>query len=326
MTDIEKISAQVASCQPIIKIFFQEMHKVIFGQENLIKKLLLSFLTDGHVLLEGVPGLAKTKTAATFSKILDLKFQRVQFTPDLLPGDIVGTQIYNPKNIEFEIKKGPIFTNFLLADEINRSPAKVQSALLEAMQEKQVTIGDNTFPLDLPFFVVATQNPLEQEGVYPLPEAQMDRFMFKISVEYPNKEDEKQIMKNHAFEKETELQQVLNAEAIEKIKDTIENIYIDEKIEDYIVDIVAATRNLKAVGLDDRLLNFGASPRAALNMYKASKGNAFLEGRAYVVPQDVKDISKEVLRHRLLLSYEAEAENITSDKIIEEILNKVPTP
>ena len=202
MIDIEKINAQVMSCQPILKLFFQEMHKVIYGQENLIKKLLLSFLTDGHVLLEGVPGLAKTKTAATFSKILDLKFQRVQFTPDLLPGDIVGTQIYNPKNMEFEVKKGPVFANFILADEINRSPAKVQSALLEAMQEKQVTIGDMTFKLDLPFFVVATQNPLEQEGVYPLPEAQMDRFMFKIIVDYPDKAEEKEIMKNHAFEKD----------------------------------------------------------------------------------------------------------------------------
>jgi len=326
MIDIEKINAQVMSCQPILKLFFQEMHKVIYGQENLIKKLLLSFLTDGHVLLEGVPGLAKTKTAATFSKILDLKFQRVQFTPDLLPGDIVGTQIYNPKNMEFEVKKGPVFANFILADEINRSPAKVQSALLEAMQEKQVTIGDVTFKLDLPFFVVATQNPLEQEGVYPLPEAQMDRFMFKIIVDYPDKAEEKEIMKNHAFEKDAELKRILDKDAIGKIKEAIQNIYIDEKVEDYIVEIVAATRDLKSVALDSRLLNFGASPRAALNMYKAAKGNAFLEGRAYVVPQDVKEIAKEVLRHRIILSYEAEAENITSDKIIEEILNKVATP
>ncbi len=326
MIDIEKVNARVLSCQPIVKLFFQEMHKVIYGQDNLIRKLLLAFLTNGHVLLEGVPGLAKTKTAATFSQILDLKFQRVQFTPDLLPGDIVGTQIYNPKSMEFEVKKGPIFANFILADEINRAPAKVQSALLEAMQEKQVTIGDTTFELDLPFFVVATQNPLEQEGVYPLPEAQMDRFMFKILVGYPDKREEKEIMKNHAFEKHVDLKQILDSNSVENIKQAIEKIYIDEKIEDYIVEIVSVTRDIKSVGLDSRLLSFGASPRAALNIYKAAKGNAFLEGRAYVVPQDVKDTAKEVLRHRILLSYEAEAENITSDTIIEEILNKVPTP
>ncbi len=326
MVDIERINAKVMSCQPLIKLFFEEMHKVIIGQNNLIKKLLLGVITDGHILLEGVPGLAKTKTANTFSNVLDLKFQRIQFTPDLLPGDLIGTQIYNPKNMEFIVKKGPIFSNFILADEINRAPAKVQSALLEAMQEKQVTIGETTFQLDLPFFVVATQNPLEQEGVYPLPEAQMDRFMFKIFVDYPDKEEEKLIMRAHAFEKESELKKVVDKETLEKIKENIEEIYIDEKVEDYIVDIVAATRDLKTINMDSRLLNFGASPRAVLNIYKAAKGNAFIEGRAYVIPQDVKDVAKDVLRHRILLSYEAEADNITSDMIIDEILNKIPTP
>ena len=326
MVDIEKINAKVMSCQPLIKLFFEEMHKVIIGQNNLIKKLLLGVITDGHILLEGVPGLAKTKTANTFSNVLDLKFQRIQFTPDLLPGDLIGTQIYNPKEMEFIVKKGPIFSNFILADEINRAPAKVQSALLEAMQEKQVTIGETTFQLDLPFFVVATQNPLEQEGVYPLPEAQMDRFMFKIFVDYPDKEEEKLIMRAHAFEKESDLKKVVDKETLEKIKENIEEIYIDEKVEDYIVDIVAATRDLKSINMDGRLLNFGASPRAVLNIYKAAKGNAFIEGRAYVIPQDVKDVAKDVLRHRILLSYEAEADNITSDMIIDEILNKIPTP
>ncbi len=326
MINIEKVEAKILASQPLIKMFFNEMHKVIIGQEDLIKKLLLAFLIDGHILLEGVPGLAKTKTAFTFSKILDLNFQRIQFTPDLLPGDLTGTLIYDPKDMEFKFKKGPVFTNFLLADEINRAPAKVQSALLEAMQEKRVTIGEETFNLDLPFFVVATQNPLEQEGVYPLPEAQMDRFLFKVIVTYPEKEEEKAIMREHAFEQEHELKKIFDKTTLEKIKETLEEIYIDEKIEDYIVDIVSATRDLSKIKMDKRLLNFGASPRASLNLYKASKGNAFLEGRAYVIPQDIKDVAKDVLRHRILLSYEAEAENITTDNIIDEILNKIPTP
>ena len=326
MIDIEKIEAKILTTQPLIKMFFNEMHKVIVGQEDLIRKLLLAFLIDGHILLEGVPGLAKTKTADTFSKIPDLHFQRIQFTPDLLPGDLTGTLIYNPKEMEFQFKKGPVFTNFLLADEINRAPAKVQSALLEAMQEKKVTIGEETFSLDLPFFVVATQNPLEQEGVYPLPEAQMDRFLFKVLVTYPDKEEEKAIMREHAFEHETELNKVFDKETLDKIKGALEDIYIDEKIEDYIVDVVSATRDLDRIKMDRRLLNFGASPRASLNLFKAAKGNAFLESRAYVIPQDVKDVAKEVLRRRILLSYEAEAENITTDNIIEEILNKIPTP
>ena len=326
MINIEKIEAKIMSSQPLLKMFFNEMHKVIIGQNELIKKLLLAFLIDGHILLEGVPGLAKTKTADTFSKILNLKFQRIQFTPDLLPGDLTGTLIYNPKEMEFQFKKGPVFTNFLLADEINRAPAKVQSALLEAMQEKKVTIGEETFKLQLPFFVVATQNPLEQEGVYPLPEAQMDRFLFKVIVTYPEREEEKVIMKEHSFEQEVTLNKVFDIETLEKIKETLEEIYVDEKIEDYIIDIVTATRDLSKIKMDKRLLSFGASPRASINLFKAAKGNAFLEGRAYVVPQDVKDVAYDVLRHRILLSYEAEAENITTDNIISEILNKIPTP
>ena len=304
----------------IIERFFQEVHKVIIGQENLIKNFLIAIISEGHVLLEGVPGLAKTKTAEVFSKLLDLSFSRIQFTPDLLPSDLIGTEIYNPKEMNFIVKKGPIFANFILADEINRAPAKVQSALLQVMQEKKVTIGDKTFSLDLPFFVVATQNPIEQEGTYPLPEAQIDRFMMKILITYPKKEEEKIIMEKFSFEKEVELAPVLSKEMLFEIRNLVENIYIDEKIKDYIVEIVFRTRNLK------EFIRYGASPRASINLYKASKALAFLNGREYVTPQDVKDISKEILRHRIILTYEAEADGITPDDVIQKILNSVPTP
>ena len=304
----------------LIDEFFSEIHKVIIGQDDLIKKFFLALITDGHILLEGVPGLAKTKTAETFSKILDLKFSRIQFTPDLLPGDLIGTQIYNPKEMDFFIKKGPIFANFILADEINRAPAKVQSALLQVMQEKQVTIGDTTFNVDLPFFVVATQNPIEQEGTYPLPEAQTDRFMMKILVTYPDFDEEKQIMRQYAFEEDIELKQVLNKQQLFEISKLVKKIYIDERIEDYIIKIVAETRKKTDI------ISFGASPRASINMLKAVKGLAFLKGRNYVTPQDVKDIAKDILRHRIILTYEAEAENLTPDNIIQEILDTVPTP
>ena len=304
----------------LIDEFFSEIHKVIIGQDDLIKKFFLALITDGHILLEGVPGLAKTKTAETFSKILDLKFSRIQFTPDLLPGDLIGTQIYNPKEMDFFIKKGPIFANFILADEINRAPAKVQSALLQVMQEKQVTIGDTTFNVDLPFFVVATQNPIEQEGTYPLPEAQTDRFMMKILVTYPDIDEEKQIMRQYAFEENIELKQVLNKQQLFEISKLVKKIYIDERIEDYIIKIVAETRKKTDI------ISFGASPRASINMLKAVKGLAFLKGRNYVTPQDVKDIAKDILRHRIILTYEAEAENLTPDNIIQEILDTVPTP
>jgi len=308
------------SLKEIIEKFYQEVHKVIIGQDDLITKFFLAIITDGHVLLEGVPGLAKTKTAETFSKVLDLKFSRIQFTPDLLPGDLLGTQIYNPKELDFFIKKGPIFTNFLLADEINRAPAKVQSALLQVMQEKKVTIGDETFFLDWPFLVVATQNPIEQEGTYPLPEAQVDRFMMKIKVDYPSKDEEKQIMRQYAFEKEVELNVVITKENLKKISECVENVYIDEKVEDYILEIVRKTRVMHDV------ISYGASPRASINMLKAVKGLAFIKGRDFVVPQDVKDIAKDILRHRIILTYEAEAKGLTTDDVINEILNSTPTP
>ena len=304
----------------LIDNFFDEIHKVIIGQNNLIKKFFLALISNGHILLEGVPGLAKTKTAETFSKILDLKFSRIQFTPDLLPADLIGTQIYNPKEMDFFIKKGPIFANFILADEINRAPAKVQSALLQVMQEKKVTIGDTTFDVELPFFVVATQNPIEQEGTYPLPEAQTDRFMMKILVTYPELEEEKKIMRQYAFEKEIELKPVLTKSQLFEISKLIEEVYIDEKIEDYILKIVSETRN------KPEIISFGASPRASINMLKAVKGLAFLKGRTYVTPQDVKDIAKDILRHRIILTYEAEADNLTPDDIIQNILDTIPTP
>ncbi len=318
--ELSEIKDLVAKYKETINDFFNEIHKIIIGQDELITKFFLALITNGHILLEGVPGLAKTKTAETFSKILDLSFSRIQFTPDLLPGDLIGTQIYNPKEMDFYIKKGPIFANFVLADEINRAPAKVQSALLQVMQEKRVTIGDKTFEVDLPFFVVATQNPIEQEGTYPLPEAQVDRFMMKILVSYPSREEEKKIMKQFAFEKNVELKIIFSKEKLKDLSYVVENIYIDEKIEDYIIEIVAKTRE------KSEIINFGASPRASINMLKAVKGMAFIKGRAYVIPQDVKDIAKDVLRHRIILTYEAEAENLTPDDVIQEILDTVPTP
>lgn len=310
----------ISEYKELIDLFFDEIHKVIIGQEDLIKKFFLALITDGHILLEGVPGLAKTKTAETFSKILDLKFSRIQFTPDLLPADLIGTQIYNPKEMDFFIKKGPIFANFILADEINRAPAKVQSALLQVMQEKKVTIGEQTFNVDTPFFVVATQNPIEQEGTYPLPEAQTDRFMMKILITYPSFEEEKRIMRQYAFEKDIDLIRILTREKLNKLKKLVEEVYIDEKIEDYIIKIVVETRNKPDI------INFGASPRASINMLKAVKALAFIKGRSYVTPQDVKDIAKDILRHRIILTYEAEAENITPDDVIQEILDTLPTP
>ena len=311
---------EISEYRNIIAEFFAEIHKVIIGQDDLIKKFLIAIITNGHVLLEGVPGLAKTKTAEAFSKILDLSFSRIQFTPDLLPADLIGTQIYNPKEMDFFIKKGPIFANFILADEINRAPAKVQSALLQVMQEKKVTIGDKTFEVDNPFFVVATQNPIEQEGTYPLPEAQTDRFMMKILVSYPDFEEEKIIMKQYAFEKNIDLKKIITKEKLKEITTAVENIYIDEKIEDYIIKIVTETRKIPD------LISFGASPRASINMLKGVKALAFLKGRTYVTPQDVKDIAKDILRHRIILTYEAEAENLTPDNIIQNILDNIPTP
>jgi MoxR-like ATPase len=302
------------------------LHQVVVGQENMITKLLVGLLTNGHVLIEGVPGLAKTLTISTLAKLLDVTFKRIQFTPDLLPADLIGTLIYNQKESKFEVKKGPIFANIILADEINRSPAKVQSALLEAMQEKQVTIGDTTFPLDKPFLVLATQNPIDQEGTYPLPEAQIDRFMMKIHVDYPTKEEEKIIMKRMSkTEISYEMKPILRKQDILEIRNYINQIQINERLENYIVNLIIATRKPEEYGLNKlkTFIEFGASPRATIALNLASKALAFLNGRDYVLPEDIKNIAMDVLNHRIILTYEADAANIHSQDCIQEILNTV---
>ena len=302
---------------------------VIIGQDDLIEKLLLAILTDGHVFLEGVPGLAKTLTINSLAKIIDTKFQRLQFTPDLLPADILGTLIYNPRDGSFEVKKGPIFANIILADEINRSPAKVQSALLEAMQERQITIGDQTFKLENPFLVMATQNPIEQEGTYPLPEAQIDRFMFKVLVGYPNPEEELEILKRMGkINSNIELKPVVNPSQILSARKIVDQIYIAENIQKYIVSLVFATRYPEKYGLKDLqpLITYGASPRATIFLANASKSHAFLRNRGFVIPEDVRAVGKSILIHRIILSYEAEAEEITTEDIIQRIYESVPTP
>ena len=306
----------------------KEIAKAVVGQEQMIDALLIGLLTNGHILLEGVPGLAKTTTVKALSDALDLTFKRVQFTPDLLPSDIVGAQIYNMKTADFSIKKGPVFTNLLLADEINRAPAKVQSALLEVMQERQVTIAEHSFKIDNPFLVLATQNPIEQEGAYLLPEAQLDRFMFKIVVGYNSKEEEYEIASKVASDSFEAVGAVLNLSDLEILRAEIKNIHIDKELEDYIVNIVFATRNPKEYGLDDLtdLIQFGASPRATIDMFKAVKAKAYLRGNEYVTPVDVALIVKDVLRHRIILSYEAEAMNITTDEIIAKVIKKIPIP
>jgi MoxR-like ATPase len=302
--------------------------KVIIGQKYMIERLMIGLLAKGHVLLEGLPGLAKTLAIKTLAQTIDGKFSRIQFTPDLLPADIIGTMIYNPNKNEFSVRKGPIFANFVLADEINRAPAKVQSALLEAMQERQVTIGDETFKLEAPFLVLATQNPIEQEGTYPLPEAQTDRFMLKVKITYPTKEEERQIMRmnmNDAFET---VEKVVDIEEIMNARKWINKIYMDEKIEQYIIDIVFATRKPENYRLSKLkpLINYGASPRASISLAKAAKAYAFLKRRGYVIPEDIRAICHDVMRHRIGLSYEAEAENISQEDIINEILNAVEIP
>ncbi|MCL4139199.1 UNVERIFIED_CONTAM: hypothetical protein GTU68_003245 [Idotea baltica] len=294
----------------------------------MIERLLLALLSNGHILLEGVPGLAKTLAITTLSKAVSAKFSRIQFTPDLLPADVVGTMIYNQQSNDFAVKKGPIFSNFVLADEINRAPAKVQSALLEAMQERQVTIGEHTYPLDEPFLVLATQNPLEQEGTYPLPEAQLDRFMIKAVIDYPKKEDEILIMRHNVNQTFQSIQSVMSTENILKSRKTVRSVYMDEKIERYIMDIVFASRYPDQYNLNDLapLINYGGSPRASINLALASKAYAFIKRRGYVIPEDVRAICYDVMRHRIGVTYEAEAENITSENIISEILNKVEVP
>jgi MoxR-like ATPase len=328
--DLTAQTNKIAAQSELVKKIREEVGKVIVGQERLIDRLILALVTDGHILLEGVPGLAKTLSVNTLAKALGLDFKRISFTPDLLPADVVGTLVYSPKTGEFTPKKGPVFTNLLLADEINRAPAKVQSALLESMQERQVTIGDETYRLPAPFLVLATQNPIEQEGTYPLPEAQVDRFMFKCLVETPSKSDERRIMERFAQgAKAPEAESVATPEAIASLRDTLKEVYCDEKVGDYILDIVFATRepeNVKGLESLKEQIQVGASPRATLALNKAARANALVNGRAYATPQDVKAVVYDVLRHRILLTYEAEAENITSDKIIDRILSVIPVP
>ena len=327
--DLAQIKDSIESESQFIYDINDSIRKIIIGQDDLIEKLLLAILTDGHVFLEGVPGLAKTLTIKSLAQIIDTKFQRLQFTPDLLPADILGTLIFNPKENSFEIKKGPIFANIILADEINRAPAKVQSALLEAMQERQITIGDETFKLDNPFLVMATQNPIEQEGTYPLPEAQIDRFMFKVIVGYPNPDEELEILKRMGnINTNLDLKAVVKPEQILSARKIVDQIHIAENIQQYIVSLVLATRNPSEYGLKDLtpLINFGASPRATIFLATASKSHAFLNKRGFVIPEDVRSVGKSILRHRIILTYEAEAEEITTEDIIQRIYESVPTP
>ena len=326
--DIRELNDLIASKSAFVNMITQGMDQVIVGQKHLIDSLMIGLLSNGHILLEGVPGLAKTLAIKTLASLIDSKYSRIQFTPDLLPADVVGTMVYSQAKEQFQIKKGPIFANFVLADEINRAPAKVQSALLEAMQERQVTIGDQTFRLDDPFLVMATQNPIEQEGTYPLPEAQVDRFMLKVIISYPKKEEEKQIVRQNISGKKVEIKPVLKPSEIIEAREIVQKVYIDEKIERYIVDIVFATRFPQDYGLSDlkEMISFGASPRASISLAMAARAYAFLKQRGYVIPEDVRAVCHDVLRHRIGLSYEAEANNMTAEEIINEILNKVEVP
>lgn len=326
--DIEQLNEQIEAKSASIYRLTSEINKTIIGQEKMVESLLIGLLGNGHILLEGVPGLAKTLAIKTLSDAVDGSFSRIQFTPDLLPADVVGTLIYNIKENDFNIKKGPIFANFVLADEINRSPAKVQSALLEAMQEKQVTIGDETYKLQEPFLVLATQNPVEQEGTYPLPEAQVDRFMLKTVITYPELEAERMILRHTINQSFPKVEKVISVQEIIEAREMVRNVYMDEKIEKYILDIIFATRFPDQVGLERLLpmISFGASPRGSINLAQAAKVYAFLRRRAYVIPDDVRAMAKDVLRHRIGVSYEAEAENVTAEEIIDNILNVVPVP
>lgn len=326
--ETKTIQTQIEKAQSILKKVKEEIGKWVVGQENLINCLLIGVLSDGHLLLEGVPGIAKTLAANTLARTIHCDFKRIQFTPDLLPADLIGTPVYNPKEGTFEVKKGPIFTNILLADEINRAPSKVQSALLEVMQEKQVTIGGETFKAPRPFLVLATQNPIEQEGTYPLAEAQTDRFMMKVKISYPSREEEKIILERiGTFAPLPEIQPVLEPSTLLELRDLLDAIYIDDRVIDYLISIVESTRNPKKFHVPiNGLLEYGASPRATLALKQASKAHALLEGRYFVTPQDLKEIAKPILRHRLRLSYEAEAENLTTDDLIQRILDTLPVP
>jgi MoxR-like ATPase len=326
--DIKALNDKIASESAFIDLLLLEMNKVIVGQKNMIERLLIGLLGNGHILLEGVPGLAKTLAINTLAQAVDGQFSRIQFTPDLLPADVIGTQIYNIKEHKFTIKKGPVFANFVLADEINRAPAKVQSALLEAMQERQTTIGDTSFKLDEPFLVMATQNPIEQEGTYPLPEAQIDRFMLKVVIDYPNANDEQLIMRQNLKGKYDKVNSVVSLEQIKRAREAVREVYMDEKIEKYILDIIFATRYPEKFNLENLkdLISFGASPRGSINLATAAKCYAFIKRRGYVVPEDVRAVVMDVLRHRIGITYEAEAENMSSEDIIEKIINEVEVP
>lgn len=326
--DIKAINEKIQKESAFIDLLQLEIGKVIIGQKYMVERLLVGLLANGHILLEGVPGLAKTLSVKTLASAIHAKFQRIQFTPDLLPADLIGTMIYNQKESSFQTKKGPIFANFILADEINRSPAKVQSALLEAMQERQVTIGEQTFKLPEPFLVLATQNPIEQEGTYPLPEAQVDRFMLKVKIDYPSKQEELQIMRSNVNGQGVAVANVISPADIIRARNVVNEIYMDEKIERYILDIVFATRSPKDYNLSNlsQLISYGASPRATINLALGAKAYAFIKRRGYVIPEDIRAISLDVLRHRVALTYEAEAEEVTSEQVVQEVLNKIEVP
>lgn len=327
--ELRIIAEKIALELPILEKLKAEISKTIVGQNHLVDRLLIALLSNGHILLEGVPGLAKTLAIKTLSEAINASFNRIQFTPDLLPADLTGTQIYQQKSEQFVVKKGPVFASFILADEINRAPAKVQSALLEAMQERQVTIGEETFELPSPFLVMATQNPIEQEGTYPLPEAQIDRFMMKVSLGYPSQEEEKQIIRNHISESGTEkVEAVIHMEDIKRMRQLVKNVYLDEKIEQYIVKIVFSTRFPAENGFSDlaHLIQFGSSPRGSINLSQTAKSHAFLQGRAFVIPEDVRAVAIDVLQHRIGLSYEAEIENINNKNLIHKIIERIEVP
>jgi MoxR-like ATPase len=328
MVDIRELNSRIQQESAFIDILFMELGKVIIGQKYMLERLLIGLFSNGHLLLEGVPGLAKTLAINSLAKAVDVQFNRIQFTPDLLPADLIGTQIYNQQTHTFNVKRGPIFSNFILADEINRAPAKVQSALLEAMQEKQVTIGDVTYKLDNPFLVLATQNPIEQEGTYPLPEAQVDRFMLKMVITYPKKSEERDILRLNLASEMPHIPKVMTSSDILTARNLVNEVYMDEKIENYILDIIFATRNPEEYKLDKLkdLIAFAASPRASINLAKASKAYAFIKRRGYVIPEDVRAVCHDVLRHRIGITYEAEAENITAIDIINEIVNSIEVP
>ena len=326
--DIQELNERIARESAFVDMLTMELGKRIVGQRHMVEGLMIGLLSNGHVLLEGVPGLAKTLTITTLAKAIDARFSRIQFTPDLLPADLVGTMIYSQKSETFQVKKGPIFSNFVLADEINRAPAKVQSALLEAMQERQVTIGEQTYRLDEPFLVMATQNPIEQEGTYPLPEAQVDRFMLKVVIGYPKRDEERQILHQSLTGEKADQSPILKPQDIMKARQVVREVYMDEKIESYITDIVFATRYPDQYGLDKLkpLINYGASPRGSISLAAAAKAYAFMKRRGYVIPEDVRAVALDVLRHRVGLTYEAEAENVTSDEVVNEVLNRVDVP